>query len=671
MESPDNNEQPSVFGHTIATDGKEMVLLFGGAIGKSNQYTVTNRTYSFDKINGKWKEILCSGEIPSPRAAHASVIISNVLIIFGGSRDKNLTDDKLYMCSIKQDSNEGVWKIIPVIGQTPGSRYGHTMVNYYANNLIIYGGSNQKDVLDDAWILDLTQEKKSWVNLNLTIKSKIPVGRVYHAASVCPEGVAKGMMVMSGGRSNSKSPLNDCWGLRKHRNGEWDWIETPNSDHASIPGFYMHNSIFLKNHLIIVGGRKSDVKEALPMLVFDTEKGKWKQKPSITRFRHGSWLSDTKIFVYGGFEQKSTVTPLNSFVILDLTKIFQSDEDILPKKIAANFTPTKNEQAIIPPKTPKLQKSFEEKKSVSLFPTTTLLSSKKEKVKSEEETKNEFLLNLKQKSIPFIKVSELQIFRNEDLGSGGFGRVYKGTFLKAPVAIKEYHTFNIFHEDQTLCESILSEISNAISLNFPKFNKCYGVSLNDQGFVCSVHELAASSLAKLLKETKGNMDRTTKDFITEQLLQIMLQLSERKVVHRDLKPANFLITQSNEIQICDFGTIRKIKNDQDETWSKNETFTISYAPPEFFSEEKEIGLYSDIWSLGIIIFEIYYGKRFWGNVSTDEIMLKIKKKNIPKAEKKNDIPKEITQIINGALIYDGKKRMKILEIIEMFEKMIG
>lgn len=190
--------------------------------------------------------------------------------------------------------------------------------------------------------------------------------------------------------------------------------------------------------------------------------------------------------------------------------------------------------------------------------------------------------------------------------------------------------------------------------------------MNDQGFVCSIHELAASSLAKLLKETKGNMDRLYSRTNSPNNASI----KQKENCTSRLKSSSFLITQSNEIQICDFGTIRKIKNDKDETWSENETFTITYAPPEFFIEGNEIGLYSDVWSLGIIIFEIYYGRRFWGDISTDDVRLNIKNKNIPKAEPRINIPKEITMIVNNALIYDGKKRIKIREIIEMFEEMI-
>ena len=291
----------------------------------------------------------------------------------------------------------------------------------------------------------------------------------------------------------------------------------------------------------------------------------------------------------------------------------------------------------------------------------------------EDALKREFFQFLEQKSIPFIDFLELKISRLELLGTGGFSKVYKGLFLKNPVAIKEYLDINLFEgrQNDVSCFSILKEISKGRSLNFPKFNRCYGVSLSSQGSLFTVHDLAESSLRKKLKEGSLTTIQQKND-IAEQILQIMLTLQKRKVIHRDLKPANFLLTASGEVHICDFGSIRKIKNGVDETKSMNRNFTVKYAPPEFIVQENgkigEVGLYSDIWSLGIILFEIYYDKPFWGNIRNDMVMGKIFDKTVPQAKESKDVPSEITSIVNGALVYEGKNRIKIMEVIELFEK---
>ena len=66
----------------------------------------------------------------------------------------------------------------------------------------------------------------SWVKIEQT-KGDSPSVRVYHSASLCSSGSANGMVVIFGGRSNEGVALNDTYGLRRHRDGRWDWVRAP------------------------------------------------------------------------------------------------------------------------------------------------------------------------------------------------------------------------------------------------------------------------------------------------------------------------------------------------------------------------------------------------------------------------------------------------------------
>ncbi len=146
--------------------------------------------------------------------------------------------------------------------------------------------------------------------------------------------------------------------------------------------------------------------------------------------------------------------------------------------------------------------------------------------------------------------------------------------MKSAVAIKVYSNFNIYdqlQDNQTV--DLLKEVIGNFSLNFPKINKCYGLSIDEKGVIYSVHELATESLKDKL-EKKLNLSE--KHEIVKQILSIMTYLNKKKIVHRDLKPENFLISKSGELQICDFGTIRKLKND--ESLTANSSYTVKYAP---------------------------------------------------------------------------------------------
>lgn len=59
--------------------------------------------------------------------------------------------------------------------------------------------------------------------------------RVYHSAALCQTGSATGMMVVFGGRTSDQSSLFDTWGLRRHRDGRWDWVKAPYKSQTEGP----------------------------------------------------------------------------------------------------------------------------------------------------------------------------------------------------------------------------------------------------------------------------------------------------------------------------------------------------------------------------------------------------------------------------------------------------
>jgi len=72
---------------------------------------------------------------------------------------------------------------------------------------------------------------------------------------MCKTGTANGMMVIFGGRGADGIPLNDTWGLRKHRNGSFDWMKAPYKTNFKPIERYQHCSMFVGTLLLIIGGR--------------------------------------------------------------------------------------------------------------------------------------------------------------------------------------------------------------------------------------------------------------------------------------------------------------------------------------------------------------------------------------------------------------------------------
>lgn len=167
--------------------------------------------------------------MPSPRAAHAACRKENEnIIVFGGAkRNGGFTSSELYVLDLTEGEYKAKWSIIPTKDLKPPRRYGHTMV-YIKPHLIIFGGvlkSNNKNA-NDTWVINLenlVNNEYEWMLVEIQ-NMIVPPSRMYHSAGVIKSGRAKGMILIYGGRTNEKTLLNDVWGLRRHRNGKWEWV---------------------------------------------------------------------------------------------------------------------------------------------------------------------------------------------------------------------------------------------------------------------------------------------------------------------------------------------------------------------------------------------------------------------------------------------------------------
>lgn len=73
-------------------------------------------------------------------------------------------------------------------------------------------------------------------------------------------GSANGMMVVFGGRGPDANALNDTWGLRRHRDGRWDWVKAPYKNNNDAPlSRYQHSIQFSGSSMIVIGGRTQQV----------------------------------------------------------------------------------------------------------------------------------------------------------------------------------------------------------------------------------------------------------------------------------------------------------------------------------------------------------------------------------------------------------------------------
>jgi protein phosphatase len=102
-------------------------------------------------------------DCPSPRAAHASTgVEANQLVIFGGAHSHgNLVDNELYLLKLSNSEANGKWVKVPVKGEKPSSRYGHSMV-FFKPFILVISGNILNEPCDEVWYLSIDKSPFYW-----------------------------------------------------------------------------------------------------------------------------------------------------------------------------------------------------------------------------------------------------------------------------------------------------------------------------------------------------------------------------------------------------------------------------------------------------------------------------------------------------------------------------
>ena len=221
---------------------------------------------------------------------------------------------------MKDSEDQGIWKKIPVIGKTPGKRYGHSLA-FMKPYFVLFGGNINSHVSNDVWIISLDNIQYSWEKIDFGSAPE-PSPRLYHSCGFSQSGNAQGMMILFGGRDRNESPLGDIWGLRRSKDGIWEWVQAPTPKGNKIQARYNHSIVFYGSFLIIIGGRSSNIHDILPIELYDTDVNETYQFLGIGRYRHSTLLKDTSLFIYGGFKMTNPNKPLDTMTQLDLSSLF-------------------------------------------------------------------------------------------------------------------------------------------------------------------------------------------------------------------------------------------------------------------------------------------------------------------------------------------------------------
>ncbi len=196
----------------------------------------------------------------------------------------------------------------------------------------------------------------------------------------------------------------------------------------------------------------------------------------------------------------------------------------------------------------------------------------------------------------------------EKLGEGGMGVVYKAEDikLKRTVALKFLPKGLVAHEPERV--RFLQEAQAASALNHPNVCTIYDI-LEEGGQQFIVMEYVDG--VTLREKIAGARDATTlqlSDTLTSaiQIGEALQEAHSHGIVHRDVKPENIMINRKNQVKVMDFG-LAKLKGSLKLTKTSSTVGTLAYMAPEQI-QSGEIDARSDIFSFGIVLFEMVTGR---------------------------------------------------------------
>ena len=218
----------------------------------------------------------------------------------------------------------------------------------------------------------------------------------------------------------------------------------------------------------------------------------------------------------------------------------------------------------------------------------------------------------------------------KSIGEGGMANVYLAmdTFLDRKVAVKVLR--GDLSTDEKFIRRFQREAYNASALSHPNIVEMYDVGEDNGTYYIVMEYIEGRTLKQLLKK-RGNLT-------TPEVVDIMLQLTDgiayahdKYIIHRDLKPQNIMISDDGKIKITDFG-IAVALNSTQLTQTNSVMGSVHYLPPEQASG-KGATTKSDIYSMGIMLFELLTGKLPFKGENAVEIALKHMKDDIPSVKK--------------------------------------
>ncbi|HEY7819187.1 MAG TPA: protein kinase, partial [Vicinamibacteria bacterium] len=254
------------------------------------------------------------------------------------------------------------------------------------------------------------------------------------------------------------------------------------------------------------------------------------------------------------------------------------------------------------------------------------------------------------------------------LGAGAMGEVFlaEDTRLHRPVALKMLS--DEAGKDESAAARLVREARVASALTHPNIAVIYEIGEVERegrrrGFI-AMEYVPGRTLAQILSERRLEVDEILE--IARQIAEALSEAHDRGVVHRDVKPGNVMITDRGVVKVLDFGLARYAPAvSETATWSGAHRLieqpgavmgTLAYMSPEQ-ARGGVVDERSDVFSLGVLLFELIEGSRPFGGSNTVELLEAIlREPPKPFSSREGPLAKELGQVVLRMLEKDRERR---------------
>jgi hypothetical protein len=271
-----------------------------------------------------------------------------------------------------------------------------------------------------------------------------------------------------------------------------------------------------------------------------------------------------------------------------------------------------------------------------------------------------------------IRISSKEFTLDKRLGHGAFGEVFSGTYNGAPAAIKKLKGLE---SKPALLKEFESEASINVRLLHPSIVKLFGICLEEQNHAMVMEYMPNGNLYNFLRDPAKSDQWAIRYRIATEITSGLVFMHSRNVIHGDLKSLNILLDETHHAKICDFG-IAKIKKSSEKDAANSTEIgassggSVAWMAPELFSENNQNTYKSDVYSYGVILWEIATGKQPFEKLNVYRITYLQGGKDYNR-ETDNPIPKEppsMAKLIKWCWNKDPKDRPDMSQAVPVLQE---